>query len=376
MQGIRQSHARFVAAARNSPKPMQPSFTTIYAGTYTERTRSRGIYAFRFHSEGPVEPLGCVAVAVNPSFLCLDPHRLVLYAVEETSGRSSREGAILAYRVDRRIGSLDLVDRVGSGGIGPCFLCLAKAAGSLLVANYHDGSIGSVRLTKDGNFASKVSLVSLSGASIHPERQRTSHPHAIVTCFDDRYAIVSDLGSDRLHVFELSSIGEFSDSPITTRTVTPGNGPRHLALHPNGRFLYVINEISADIGVYRMDAPSQISPALQVIPAAAPCGSVILDAADLVIDNSGRNLYTCVRRSNNIRSFAIDPTSGQLTYESDMSAGGTSPHGLCLEPTSRWLAVSNQHSNSMAIFDRSQSQHLTLIHTLDVPGASSAAFLA
>lgn len=217
------------------PQSMQPSLRTIYSGTYTEGTKSRGIYAFRLHSDGSLKSLGCVARAVNPTFLCLDPDRQMIYAVEETLGGSSREGAILAYAVDRSSGDLELVSRLGSGGVGPCFLASAKTAGSLLFANYHDGSIGSIRLTGEGNLASRLSLVTLSGSSIHPQRQTCSHPHAIVTCFGGRYAIVADLGSDRLHVFGLSPDGEISDAPIMTRAVPPGSGPRHLVIHPSGR---------------------------------------------------------------------------------------------------------------------------------------------
>jgi 6-phosphogluconolactonase len=353
---------------------MKPPSTTIYAGTYTEGTQSRGIYAFRFHSDGSLESLGCVALAINPSFLCLDLHKLMIYAVEETLGGSSREGAILAYQVDRATGSLNPVGRVGSGGVGPCFLALAKTRGSLLVANYHSGSIGSVRLTEDGNLASHVSHVTLSGAGLHPQRQAAPHAHAIVTCCEDRYAIVADLGSDSLHVFGLSPTGELSESPIATRTASPGSGPRHLVVHTNGRYLYVVNEISADISFHRIDTPNWISPALQVIPVAAPCGSEILDAADIVIDDSGGKLYTCTRRSNNIRSFTIDPTNGFLTYESDLTAGGLSPHSLCLEPGGRWMASSNHLSDNVVIFDRSQSKYLTPIHTLGVPGVACTVF--
>ena len=354
---------------------MQPSLRAIYAGTYTERTQSRGVYAFRFQPDGSVESLGCVAIAVNPSFLLPDPHKPMIYAVEETLGGSSREGAILAYHVDLSTGGLELVNRISSGGVGPCFLALAKTRRSLLFANYHDGSIGSIRLKDDGSLASRISLVSLSGASIHPQRQTASHPHAIVTCSGDSYAIVADLGSDRLHVFELSPDGEFSEAPIMTRAVTPGSGPRHLVIHPSGRFLYAIHEISSAISLHRIDTRNWISPALQVIPAAAPCEPEVLDAADIVIDHSGGKLYTCTRRTNTIRSFTIDPRSGQLTHQIDVGAEGLSPHSLCLDPSGRWLASSNHLSNCVTIFDPSQPKGPALIHTLEVPGASCTAFL-
>jgi len=354
---------------------MQPSSRTIYAGTYTEGTQSRGVYAFRLQSDGALKSLGCVAVAVNPSFLCLDPHKLIIYAVEETLEGSFRAGAILAYQIDRSTGGLELLGRASTGGVGPCFLALAKTRRSLLFANYHDGSIGSIRLTDNGHLASRISLVTLSGASIHPQRQTASHPHAILACCGGRYAIVADLGSDSLHVFALSPEGEIADAPIMTRKVTPGSGPRHLAIHPGGRFLYVIREISADISLHRIDTQNWISSALQVIPAAAQCGTEVLDAADILIDRSGEQLYTCTRRSNNIRSFTIDPTSGLLTRQCDVNAGGLSPQSLCLDPSGRWLASSNHLSNGVAIFDRLQPKRPTLMHTLDVPGVSCTAFL-
>ena len=173
---------------------MPASGTIIYTGSYTEGTGSEGAHAFRVLTDGALSPLGCVARATNPAYLCLDRQRMMLYAVEETFANSATDGAILAYHVIPDSGGLSYAGRVSSGGVGPCHLAITANRRSLLFANYHGGSVGSVRLSDEGALDGPIRRVMLSGRSVHPQRQTMSHPHAIVPCFADHCAIVAEIG--------------------------------------------------------------------------------------------------------------------------------------------------------------------------------------
>jgi 6-phosphogluconolactonase len=227
----------------------------VYVGTYTKKD-SKGIYAYRFDAvTGETTPVGLVAETENPSFLAAHPGGRFLYAVNEIdkfNGQAS--GAVSAYSIDRKTGGLSLLNQVPSMGAGPAHLSLDKTGKYLLIANYGGGSVAAFPVAKDGWVGKPSGFVQHTGSSVNPDRQTSPHAHAIVVSNDNRFAVVADLGLDELLVYKFDAAkGSLTPNDPKFAKTDPGAGPRHLAFHPNNKFVYVVNEMQSTVSAFSYD---------------------------------------------------------------------------------------------------------------------------
>ena len=227
----------------------------IYVGTYTGGA-SKGIYAFRFQaSTGKTVPVGLVAESASPSFLAVHPDHGTLYAVNEASVREGGNGAVSAFAIDAETGRLTFLNKVSSGGRDPCHLTVDRYGKWLLAANYSSGSVSVFPIRGDGRLGEASSLVQHSGSGKDPRRQAGPHAHSVNLSPDGRFLLVSDLGLDKvlMYRFDIASGSLTANDPPFVK-VSEGAGPRHLSFHPNGRFVYLINELSSTLTAFAYDA--------------------------------------------------------------------------------------------------------------------------
>jgi 6-phosphogluconolactonase len=218
----------------------------------------------------------------------------------------------------------------------------------VLVANYGSGTIAAFAVRRDGRLARATAIVQHQGRGPNAERQTSPHAHCILTDLDNHRVLAADLGNDGILVYRFD---DRSMSSTGTRVATkPGAGPRHLAFHPNGRFLYVINELDSTLGVYAYDAERGSLAEVQVTPASPNGTAAANHPADVHVATSGRFLYASNRGDDTIAVFAIDPSSGQLTAVQQVSTGGRTPRNFALDPTGKFLLAANQRSDSILSF--------------------------
>src|SRR5258706_8533214 len=240
------------AAEKASDRPMR-----VYFGTYTG-AKSKGIYVSQFDpATGKLTPPELAAETESPSFLAAHPNRRFLYAVGETSSIGGKnEGAVSAFGVDPKSGKLTLLNQQPSGGGGPCHLSLDRAGRFVLVANYGTGSIAALPLQLDGQLGPAASVIQHAGSSVNSQRQAGPHAHFITTHPANQFVLACDLGLDKVLVYWFAPR---SSQPLTANdrpsvSIKPGSGPRHLAFHPDGRFAYLINEMSSTLMALTYDA--------------------------------------------------------------------------------------------------------------------------
>ncbi|HEV2325819.1 MAG TPA: lactonase family protein [Terracidiphilus sp.] len=319
----------------------------VYVGTGTSGS-SRGIYAYRFDpATGRASFLGLEAATPNPTFLAVARDRRTLYAVNELGKAAGIEGnTVSAFRIDAHSGRLRFINRVSSEGIGPCDLALAHKARFLLVSNCGSGSVALLPILPGGSLAQAASVVQHHGSSVNPLRQSGPHAHGIAISLDDRFALVADLGIDKILVHPIEPQKPSLSAPTQAVLVTRGGGVRHLALDPNGHFLYSIDELDSALAVFRY-ARGRIEKAQTeyALPAGAPPQR---GGSELAFDPSGRFLYVSVRGAqNNIAVFSIDPQSGVPYPLQFVSSEGIMPRHFALDLSGIWLAVANQKSHSI-----------------------------
>jgi len=324
----------------------------VYVGTYTGHG-SQGIYAYRLDPEtGQTTAIGLVAETENPTFLAVHPSGRYLYAVNEVDEFEGKpSGAVSAFSIDRKSGALMLLNRVPSLGKGPAHLSLDQTGKYLLVANYGGGSVAVFPIGDDGRIGTSTAFVQHSGSGANPERQAGPHAHQIIVSPDNRFALVADLGLDEVLVYKFDAKqGTLSPNNPQYAKTEPGAGPRHVAFPPNGRTVYVLNELTSTVDTFSYDTRSgkvQESQNLSTLPKEFTGKNT---DAEIVVDAKGKFLYASSRGHDSIAVFAINPKTGTLSQVQDISSGGKAPRNFAIDPTGKWLFAANQNSNSIVLF--------------------------
>jgi len=338
--------ARLAGAAKASREYL------VYFGTYTDKG-SKGIYVCRFRpSTGKLTAVELAAETVSPSFLAADPAQRYLFAANEIGDyQNAKSGSVSSFAIDRHSGKLRALNTVTSRGADPCHLTVAKNGNHVLVANYTGGSVAVLPVKADGMLGEFSDFKQHLGSSVDPERQKEPHAHDVVLTPDNRFAVVADLGLDKLLVYRFDvEKGKLSPNDPPYGPVKPGSGPRHFALHPNGRWAYVINEMGNTVTAFDWDGDKGSFHELQTVTTLPKDFKGENSTAELVVDPKGRYLYGSNRGHDSIAVYAIDPAKGVLTLIEDVPTLGKEPRNFALDPTGSYLFAANQNSNTVVVF--------------------------
>ena len=324
----------------------------VYFGTYTG-PKSKGIYLSRFDADlGKLTEPVLAAETRNPSFLAAHPNQRFLYAVGEVNDfDGKRAGAVSAFALDPKTGQLTLLNQQPSGGSGPCHVALDSKGRCVVVANYGSGSIASLPVGEDGRLGEAGSGIQHTGSSVNSQRQTAPHAHHIVVDGDDRFALVCDLGLDRVLVYRLDAKSAKllpHDPPFAS--VAPGAGPRHLAFAPNGKFAYVINELNSTITAFAYDARGGVMTEPQTVSTLPEHFSGNNSCAEIEVHPSGKLVFGSNRGHDSLAVFAVEEKTGKLTLVEHQPTQGRTPRHFAIDPTGRWLLAENQGSDTVVVF--------------------------
>jgi 6-phosphogluconolactonase len=318
----------------------------MYIGTYTYRS-SRGIYVARFDpSTGELSEPELAAATSNPSFLAIRPDGRSLYAVnEQEEFHGQKTGGITAFEIDPASGRLTQLDEKPSGGGAPCHVLVDRSGKLVFVANYDGGSVAVFKIERNGSLGERVALFQFSGKGANPHRQEAPHAHCVTLTPDNRFAYMADLGRDRIAIYRCRSHDLAPEA-----SVAPGAGPRHVAIHPNGKFAYVTNELGNTITAFDLDRETGALTEIQTIPTLPEGWHGVSTTAEIVVSPDGRFVYDSNRGHNSIAIFSIDASSGRLTPVGFEPTQGKTPRGFTIDPTGNFLIVANQDSDNIVVF--------------------------
>lgn len=354
----------------------------VYVGTYTTKQSSKGIYAYRFDaSTGKLTSVGLAAESTDPSFVAVHPNGKYLYAVNEIGDfNGAKSGAVSAFAIDKKSGTLKFLNQVSTHGAGPCYVSLDKTGRWVLVANYDGGSVATFPVQGDGSLGLDVGFVQHSGSSVNKERQEGPHAHWIGVSPDNRFALVCDLGLDDVMVYHLDlERGSLTPNNPPFTGVKPGAGPRHLAFHPNGKFAYVLSEMAATVTAFSYQGKNGSLSVMQVVPTLAADYTGTKEAAEIAVHPSGKFLYASNRAGqDSITEFAIDPAKGTLKFVERVSTKGKTPRNFVIDPTGRFVLAANQESGNIVEFriDPATGQLTPAGQAVDVSAPVSIAFVS
>lgn len=344
----------------------------VYIGTYTG-PKSKGIYLSRLNlATGAMSPPVLLADTPNPSFLALHPARDLLYAVNEVDTFEGKPtGSISAFAIDRASGALKALNQQPSGGKGPAHLIVDSGGANVLAANYGGGSVAVLPIDPGGGLRPPSSIVQHSGSSVNPARQKEPHAHSINLDASGRRAYVADLGLDKILIYAFDPAkGALTPNDPPSAALPPGSGPRHLAMHPAGRFAYVINELLLTITAFARNPDTGGLSPVQTISTLPPgtASNASFSTAEVQVHPSGKFLYGSNRGHDSISVFAIDEQTGRLTYVQTEPTQGSTPRAFGIDPTGAFLLAANQRSDKVVVFriDRGTGRLTPAGVTIDV----------
>ncbi|MCD8081294.1 MAG: lactonase family protein [Bacteroides sp.] len=327
---------------------------TMLVGTYTSGS-SKGIYTYRFDQEtGTVTPLSETEVS-NPSYLNVSADGNFVYAVSENE---ADEAAVSAFAFNKENGTLRLLNCQPTHGDAPCYVITNGK--QVVTANYGGGSITVLPLAADGSLLPASAVIPFEGSGPNSERQKKPHLHCVRFTPDGKHLLADDLGTDKIHHFHVNVQADSQNretflTPGTPEAylIEPGSGPRHLTFSADGKFAYLINEISGTVTAF-----SYGNGELQQIQTAVSDTLGAGGSADIHISPDGRFLYSSNRlQADGIAIFRRDTETGLLTRLGHQFTG-VHPRNFILTPNGKYLLVACRDSNVVQIFLRDQETGL------------------
>lgn len=341
-------------------------FYLAYVGTYTGAIggggNGQGIYLYRLNAaNGRLALIKIVAQTQSPSWMSFDPSRTHLYCVNEISNfNGSTSGAVSAFAINRSNGDLIFLNTVSSEGGGPAHLSVHPSGKFVFVANYGGGSIAVLPIMSDGSLGAATDThqdVDSVGPTTATSAPRGSfaisghdapHAHMIHSDPSGRYVLQTDLGQDRVYVYSFDvNAGVLSAAGFVS--LPPGDGPRHFVFHPNGQWLYCIQEEASTLAFFSYDAVNGVLIARQTISTLPRQFTGTNFTSEVTVSGDGRYLYAANRLHDTIGVFSIDEYGG-LTHVGETSTLGDYPRHMNIDPTGNFFYVCNQRSDAITSF--------------------------
>lgn len=324
----------------------------------------RGIHLFHVNREtGALSPAGIHEMGTSPSCLAVDAKGTRLYSANETDRvGDDKEGTVSAFAINRADGTLELLNIVSSGGAGPTYVSIHPSGRFLLVANYFGGSVAVLPILPDGRLGAATDVQKDAG-EIGPTKARSAppgsfaisghdhtHAHMIQADPSGRFVLHVDLALDKILVWRFDEQkGKLTPAAPPAVSLPPGDGPRHFAFHPNGKRLYSIQEEGSTIVLFDYDQATGGLAPRQTVSSLPPGFAGSNFCSEILVSADGRFVYAGNRLHDSIGIFAAGE-DGTLTFVGEEWTRGNYPRSFSFDPTGRWLYCCNQRADNVTVF--------------------------
>lgn len=324
----------------------------------------RGIHLFQVNrATGALTTAGLYELSTSPSHLALNAAGTRLYSANETDRvGEQKEGTVSAFAIDREDGKLKLLNTVRSGGAGPTYVSLHPSGKFLLVANYFGGSVAVLPVLEDGKLGDLTDIKTDEG-KVGPTKSANApkgsfafsghdrtHAHMIQADPSGKFVLHVDLGLDKIFVWrfdEKKGMLTANDPPAVS--LPPGDGPRHFHFHPNGRWLYSIQEEGSTAVLFDYDGEKGRLTARQTV-STLPSGFAGSNfCSEILVSADGKFVYFGNRLHDSIGIFSVG-AKGDLTHVGEEWTRGNYPRSFAFDPTGRFLYCCNQRADNVTVF--------------------------
>jgi len=324
----------------------------------------RGIHIFEVNrATGAMTPAGIFELETSPSCLVLNVTGTRLYSTNETDRLGKdKQGTVSAFAVDPTHGRLVLLNSVGSGGAGPTYLSLHPSGRFALVANYFGGSVAVLPILPDGRLGAAFD-VKVDAGTLGPARTANAPPGSFAFSGHDRthahmieadpsghFVLHTDLGLDKIFIWKFDERkGLLTPADLPSVSFPPGDGPRHFCFHPEGRWLYCIQEEGSNIVLFDYEAATGRLTPRQTISTLPPGFAGSNFCSEILVSPNGRFVYAGNRLHDSVGVFSVGP-GGRLAFVGDEWTHGNYPRSFNFDPTGRFFYCCNQRGDNIAVF--------------------------
>ena len=307
--------------------------------------QEEGIKVYQWNNEkGEATYVSGLTGLSNASYQVVSADGNRVYSVGEDEGLTSTAHALT---FDKESGKLALMNTLLTNGGAPCYINLSPDEQYVVTANYMGGSLTVFPLEESGRLAENSRTFAFEGTGPDHTRQEQSHLHCANFTPDGKFLLANDLGADKIHVFPLAEDGRLDDGRAFDVALEAGSGPRHLCFSEDGKFVYLLNELSGKVTTLTYDANGFTPVQYVVADSVGGRGS-----ADVHLSPDGKFLYASNRlKADGIAIFSVDEVTGLLT-KVGYQLTGIHPRNFTMTHDGRFLLVACRESNVIQIYGR------------------------
>ena len=322
----------------------------LMVGSYAT-SEEEGIKVYAWDNEtGETAYLSGLKGISNPSYQVVSADGNRVYSVGEDEGLTS---TVHALSFDKTKGVLTLMNTQLTQGGAPCYINITPDGKTVITANYMGANISLIPLETSGRLSENVSTIDFTGEGEMKNRQDQPHLHCVEFTPDGKYLVANDLGTDKIHVFPLDSDGKPDEKASFDVNLESASGPRHLCFSKDGRFAYLINEISGKVTTLSYDG--KVLTPVQYIEADTVNAQ---GSADIHLSPDGKFLYASNRlKADGIAIFSVNQETGLLT-KVGYQLTGIHPRNFVMTTDGKYLLVACRDSNLIQIFARDEKTGL------------------
>ncbi len=338
------------AAAQTTPPAKEDQYLIV--GTY-DSPASEGIYVYKFNSaDGSAKEVSHIKTS-NPSYLTISPDKKFVYAVNENGDSTGKGGSVTSFSFNKKNGTLTQLSRQSSEGNNPCYVSVDKTGKWVIAGNYSSGNFSVLPVIKNGLLGKAKKVIQHSGSGPDTTRQKSPHVHAVYLKNGGPELFVPDLGIDKVMTYRLDvKNGNVVPSKQKFIQADAGSGPRHIDFHPNGKYAYLMQELTASVAVYKSAADGSLE-LIQTLFALPLTYKGPMSGADIHVSPDGKFLYSSNRDiSHTIAIFSIDQQTGMITLVGHEYVLGEKPRNFNFDPSGKYLLAANQNTNEIVVFNR------------------------
>lgn len=318
----------------------------LFVGGFTTRDGEKAMSVFSFNAgNGKLKLISESDVGPSPSYFCFSRKDTLFYVINEVMEfKGQFGGGLTTLKYDYESSSFEKLNEILVPYAGPCFISMSADSGYLFVANYPNGSVAVVKLDERGLPETITDTI-----LYNREEPDASHAHMILHDPAGKLVYVTDLGLDRIVVYNFDTIeGKLYQVENGIVNLPRGSGPRHFVFSSDGSKLYVINELGSYIAVFNVDEKNGLT-SVQNLPTYREDYMGNNYCADIHLSSDGKYLYGSNRGENTIVTFKVG-NDGQLSLAGHTSCGGDWPRNFVIDPSGKFILVGNQKSNFFSVF--------------------------
>jgi 6-phosphogluconolactonase len=323
----------------------------VYIGTFSERG-SLGIYVYEvFRENMRFDLLQTIISKASPSFLAISPGSQLLFSANRAGmNEDDQRGSITSFAIDQQTGKLTKIQDQSSYGESPCHISVHPSGNYLFVCHYKGGNLVVLPVDQEGLIGKPVENIQFEGSGTIMPQQSQPHPHSAIPSPDGRYLYVSDLGQDKIHIYEIDEVtGKLKAAQPSYMRTMPGSGPRHFTFHPNGKIAFSSEEISSSISSYKVNDEDGSLQLVQRLPSLPPAFFGENSSADVHTAVKGKYVYISNRGYNGLAMFKVSG-NGKMKSIGYMPTIGRRPRSFMPDPEGEFMLVGNRDSDEINIF--------------------------